>query len=444
MLERWGYNVRYIEVPGKGHENLGKGDVIYPWLLQQTRNENPKKVRLRAADLQTASAYWVKVSLRDNGWQMMNVEAEILENNIIRVNSDNVLELVLSPASNLIQYNKSVNVIWNGQIFSFNNLTDNKITLRSKNLKLSATHKTPQIAGPINDFTNTPFALVVGTISTDSLMQKVIKLKTDAFVSWWKYTQKFEPRILKDTEVKDEDLKKYSLFLMGGPMENKVARQIAKSIPFDIKPTTISIQGKVFQAPNAVLEAVYPNPLNPERYIRLVAPTSYEGLFFYNPNSMPLSDFDYTITDGRITNPVTNGQEKGMGIASGHFDNNWKIDVNSYLNKGNDTSHCAKRVVDKNFRVDIVNTVTPPAEILNSYKATYKFEQMDASFEIMVENNELILDMNGTKFFTKALSNSEFYISGFDAVISFQKGSKNNEFSIDFYQGTYRTKCLKI
>ena len=309
---------------------------------------------------------------------------------------------------------------------------------------MSAIHKTPQIAGPINDFTNTPFALVVGTISTDSLMQKVIKLKTDDFAAWWKYTQKFEPRILKDTDVKDEDLKKYSLFLMGGPKENKIARQIAKSLPFDIKPTTISIQGKVFQAPNAVLEAVYPNPLNPERYIRLVAPTSYEGLFFYNPNSMPLSDFDYTITDGRITNPVTNGKEKGIGIASGHFDNNWKIDVSSYLNKDNDTSHYAKRVVDKNFRVDIVNTVTPPAEILNSYKATYKFEQMDASFEIMVENNELILDMNGTKFFTKALSNSEFYISGFDAVISFQKGSKNNEFSIDFYQGTYRTKCLKI
>lgn len=446
MLERWGYNVRYIEVPGKGHENLGKGDVIYPWLFQQTRNENPKKVRLRAADLQTASAYWVKVSLRDNGWQMMNVEAEILENNIIRVNSDNVLELVLSPQANLIQYNKSVNVIWNGQIFSFDNLTDNKITLRSKNLKLSATHKTPQIAGPINDFTNTPFVLVVGTISTDSLMQKVIKLKTDAFVSWWKYTQKFEPRILKDTEVKDEDLKKYSLFLMGGPMENKIARQIAKSLPFDIKPTTISIQGKVFQAPKAVLEAVYPNPFNPERYVRLVAPTSYEGLFFYNPNNTPLLDFDYTITDGRITNPVTNGQEKGMGIASGLFDNNWKIDVNSYLNKDrdSDTVDYAKRVVDKNFRVDIVTTVTPPAEILNSYKATYKFEQMDASFEIVVENNELILDMNGTKFFTKALSNSEFYISGFDAVISFQKGSKNNEFIIDFYQGTYRSKCLKV
>jgi hypothetical protein len=231
---------------------------------------------------------------------------------------------------------------------------------------------------------------------------------------------------------------------MGGPKENKIARQIAKSLPFDIKPTTISIQGKVFQAPNAVLEAVYPNPLNPERYVRLVAPTSYEGLFFYNPNSMPLSDFDYTITDGRITNPVTNGQEKGMGIASGLFDNNWKIDVNSYLNKDNDTSHYAKQVVDKNFRVDIVNAVTPPAEILNSYKATYKFEQMDASFEIMVENNELILDMNGTKFSTKALSNSEFYISGFNAVISFQKGSKNNEFSIDFYQGTYRSKCLKV
>ena len=446
MLQRWGYDIRYIEVPGKGHENLGKGDVIYPWLLRHTRNKAPKQVRVRAADLRTASAYWVKVTQRNNGWQMMNVEAEILENNIIRVNSDNVLELILSPDESLIQFRKPVNVIWNGKILTFDNLTDNNIILQSKELVLNKIHKNSQIAGPISDFTNTPFALVVGTISKDSLMQKVIKFKTDAFVAYWKNSQKFEPRIFKDTEIDNADLKNYSLFLLGGPKENKISQQISKSIPFNIKPETITIQGTVFQAPKAVLEAIYPSPFNAERYIRLVAPTSFEGLFFYDPNNVALSNYDYTILDGRITNPTTIGSEKNIGIASGLFDYNWKIEATDNLSKGdgNTSSNCIKRVVDKNFRVEITTTVIPTVEVLNSYKGNYKFEQMDTSFEILMENNELLLYINGMKFITKALSNSEFYIGGFDAVISFQKDKQTNMFYINFYQGTNRMKCLKI
>ena len=56
MLQRWDYNVRYIEVPGKGHEELGLWDQIIPWFLEHKRNAAPRQVRVRAADLRTASA----------------------------------------------------------------------------------------------------------------------------------------------------------------------------------------------------------------------------------------------------------------------------------------------------------------------------------------------------------------------------------------------------
>jgi len=90
MLQRWNYNVRYVEVPGKGHTELGLWDQMIPWMLEHKRNSSPRQVRVRAADLRTASAYWVEVTQRVSPYEFMIVDAEVLEGNIIRVDSKNV------------------------------------------------------------------------------------------------------------------------------------------------------------------------------------------------------------------------------------------------------------------------------------------------------------------------------------------------------------------
>ena len=53
----------------------------------------------------------------------------------------------------------------------------------------------------ISDLTTTPFAVVIGTISKDSLMTKMINIKAQQFIAYWKNWQKYEPRVFKDTEV---------------------------------------------------------------------------------------------------------------------------------------------------------------------------------------------------------------------------------------------------
>ena len=100
--------------------------------------------------------------------------------------------MVLSPDETLMMPAQPVNIIWNGEIYTFDNLTNHTFTLRNKEQVSQKLHKTPSLAGPINDFTNTPFALVVGTISKDPIMQKVIQQKTDAkpileLIKWRKW-----------------------------------------------------------------------------------------------------------------------------------------------------------------------------------------------------------------------------------------------------------------
>src|SRR5262249_38140330 len=79
MLQRWGYDVRYHEHPGLGHEWLGARDEIVDWLLVHRRDPAPRRVRLRAASLGAASAYWVRVLARDSVSEFTLVDAAVVE-----------------------------------------------------------------------------------------------------------------------------------------------------------------------------------------------------------------------------------------------------------------------------------------------------------------------------------------------------------------------------
>jgi S-layer protein (TIGR01564 family) len=99
------------------------------------------------------------------------------------------------------------------------------------------------------------------------------------FIDGWRDWQKQEPRVFKDTEIKDADLSKYSLLLVGGPDANRVTRKLADRLPLRISVDRITIDGKDFAVKDAAVQMLYPNPLNPERYVWIAAGTSTDGLY---------------------------------------------------------------------------------------------------------------------------------------------------------------------
>ena len=173
----------------------------------------------------------------------MVVDAEALQGNIIRVDTKNVCELSLKPADRLVDYSKPIRLVWNGNLTTVSNLREKKIVLREENFNPSSSRKTPAISGPIADFQNTPFVIVKGTTSSDPMMKLAIEQKAVMIVSNWKANQKYEPRLMRDIDVTDADLTKYSLMLLGGPKENKIARQIFERIPLKVEDSVVTIGG---------------------------------------------------------------------------------------------------------------------------------------------------------------------------------------------------------
>jgi len=444
LLQRWNYDVRYIEVPGRGHEDLGIWNTTIPWMLQHKRNSAPWHVRLRAADLRTASAYWVKVSQRTDPREFMVVDAEVLQGNIIRVDSRNASELSLTPDKRLVDYGKPIRIVWNDKLTTVNDLKGDEILLREDGYVPSSLRKTPQLPGPISDFQNTPFMIVVGTISSDSMMNRVIEQKAGAIINNWKNWQKYEPRSKKDVDVTEDDLKKYSLCLLGGPAENEVSKKIFERLPFQVTESTITIGGKLFKARDAVLQAIYPNPYNSERYVKIVAATSGAGLYFFDPSSDESSDFDYSIDDGKIPIHSIGATSDKIHIATGFFDCNWKID-DAFLSAGDENlrSKCAYTVVNADLSTTIVCVSKPSMEQMKLYEGTYKING-GPELKIYLENDTLKVAQG--QFSAKLIptSDSEFYVKEVNVPVSFEKNATTNDYEMLVYQNGMEATGEKV
>jgi len=443
-LQRWGYDIQYHEYPGFGHEGIEYYDQLIPWFLEHKRNTSPTIVRVRSADLKYASAHWLKVTQLDNPSSFVTAEAEVLINNTIRLSTENVLEMELTPSAALIDSKKSVKVIWNVNDIRDAKVINGKILVRDKNYQPALVHKTPSTAGMISDVATTPFAVVIGTISKDPLMTKAINAKAQQFINYWKTWQKYEPRSMKDVDVSDADMKKYSLCVLGGPMENKVSKRIFERTPFQIADSTITIDGKLFQAKDAVLSAIYPNPYNSERYVNIVAATSGAGFYFYDPSTGDLSSFDYTITDGKVPVYSIGATSEKIRIATGFFDCNWKIH-DTFLHVGDESlrSKCASIIVNSDLSTKIVSNVKPSGELMKSFEGTYKIEG-GPELRVYFENDGLKVAQGAFSANLLPTSEREFFVTEVNASLAFIKSATTNDYEMVVYRNGTEIKSNKV
>ena len=326
LLQRWGYDVRYHEMPGWAHEDLGQRVAIADWLLTHRRQAAPRTVRLRSPDLAGASAYWVSVRALETPAEIIRVHAQVLEPGVVRIDSTNVAALALELPEALRASSGALEVIWNGKRETFR-AKDGRATLGAA--PSTPLHKRPGVEGPLPAVLATPFAVVVGTISSDERMREMIQKQADAFARQWREWQKQPLRVLKDTEVSQEHERAYSLLLFGDANANAVTKRFANTLPFNVSRNEIAVDGKKFALADSVLQAIYPNPSAADRYVYVVAATSPEGMYFWKPQLVnfvqgnPLTSFDWVIQDGRRPPPGTTDLSAAY-VAAGVFDASWR------------------------------------------------------------------------------------------------------------------------
>jgi len=365
MLQRWGYDVRYQEVPGGDHGLLRTEDALYQWFLQHQRNPDPKHVRVRAAQLKDASAYWVKVEQREDQCALIHADVEVTAPNEIRLDTDNVLAVTLSPGAPAVDPSRPLRVVWNTSDVRVVKLdASGRVSLRAEGYEPRGLVKTPELEGPASAANTTPFAIVMGTISPDPAMREVCRRHAETVTRNWEDWQHWRPPLFKDTEIADEDVQRYSLILVGGPDANLIAKRLMPQLPVTLSSDQVALDGRAFPARDAALQMVYPHPLNRERYVVLIAGTSAAGL--YLAQGLP-GNVDLCVADGRVPNEREGRTPEKVFIAIGRFDHAWRLNP-AYLTVGDPQvrSQCALRTVPTRFSAVAEGDRLPLGELLET------------------------------------------------------------------------------
>jgi hypothetical protein len=137
----------------------------------------------------------------------------------------------------------------------------------------------------------------------------------------WRDVYRGDVRITADRAVNDTDIANHHLILWGDPSSNAVLAKIIARLPVQWDAQTLTFRGKTYPATSHAPIFIFPNPLNPTRYIVLNS-----GLDFrtdgYNNNALQTPKLpDWAIVDLR-TPPGP--RWPGKIVDAGFFNESWK------------------------------------------------------------------------------------------------------------------------
>jgi pimeloyl-ACP methyl ester carboxylesterase len=175
-------------------------------------------------------------------------------------------------------------------------------------------HKRHSLQGPVDDAFVDSFLCVrstgTGSKATEYGLAALDRLQKD-FGKWLRG----DPRVKDDRAVTADDIANHNLILFGDPWSNSVIAKVIGKLPVQWSKTQITIGGRTFDATTHAPALIYPNPLNPNRYVVInsghtFGPSDWSGT---NANLYPhIGDWAAMTIDGNAV------------AYSGYFDEHWK------------------------------------------------------------------------------------------------------------------------
>lgn len=128
--------------------------------------------------------------------------------------------------------------------------------------------KRHNLQGPIDDAFMEPFVCVRGTgvpwsKSTQDWADWTLQRFETEFDKWLRG----RIPVINDTELSDEDIASKNLILFGDPGSNAVIARVLDKLPVTWKQSSLNVNGQQYDTDTHGLSLIYPNPLNPRRYV---------------------------------------------------------------------------------------------------------------------------------------------------------------------------------
>jgi hypothetical protein len=285
-------------------------------ILARGRDPMPKKIRFTTWTLRYNRMFWVTVDGLEQHWNRARVEAEINPDGSVTLTTENVSALTLSSPRHAPV-----------QIDGTSQAADAKHFVKSDG-KWTAADKEPTglrkrhgLQGPIDDAFLEHFIIVRPTGKpANAKVGAWCSAELDHAIDHWRKQFRGEAIVKDDTDVADADVASSNLVCFGDPSSNKLIARIAGRLPVNWDAQTISLAGKTFPADHHAVAMIYPNPLNPGRYVVLNSGFTFREYDYLNNARQVPKLPDYAVFDVE-TSRTPRGP--GSAVLAGFFDENW-------------------------------------------------------------------------------------------------------------------------
>jgi hypothetical protein len=300
------------------------------------RNPLPRVVKFTTYTLRYNTMHWLTLDGLAQHWERATVTAEIKDANTIQLKTQNVTALTLKmpPGFCPLDAARQPIVHIDGQsiesapVRSDRSWTTHFTKSSGKWMKIekpddASLRKRPGLQGPIDDAFLSRFVMVRPT-------GQPLHAATGAWVSaeltraldQWRKIFRGEALVKDDSAITDADLATSNLILWGDPSSNKLLARILAKLPFTWDAQSLKLGTFNVAANQHIPLLVFPNPLNPQRYIVLNSGFTFrEDTNVTNSRQTPKLP-DWTIVN--VSEPPS-PSAPGRIISAGFFGERWEF-----------------------------------------------------------------------------------------------------------------------
>jgi hypothetical protein len=141
-------------------------------------------------------------------------------------------------------------------------------------------------------------------------------------IEHWRRHFRGEARVKDDASVSDADIASSNLVLWGDPESNAVLKRIADRLPIRWEGDRVVVGPRSFAADTHVPILIYPNPLNPARYVVLNSGFTFRDYDYLNNARQVPKLPDWAVVD--VTTPP-DARKPGKVVAADFFGESWEL-----------------------------------------------------------------------------------------------------------------------
>ena len=298
------------------------------------RDTFPREIDFVTYTLKYNRMHWITVDSLKQHWEPATVIARVADEPRIDITASNVDQLTIdiAPGDWPYRVTEPVKVFVNskgGDVVRPSSDRSLQLTLHRVGNDWKpgpiegSLRKRHDLQGPIDDAFMDSFIFVRPTRQSSHPKVDVwANAELERAIEHWRRHFRGYARVKDDVNVTAEDIATSNLILWGDPTSNQLMGQISSRFPIAWDDEGIEVKDDKYDSENHALIAIYPNPINPDRYVVLNSSFTFrEFAYLNNARQVPKLP-DWAVVDVRT---APNSRWPGKIVAANFFDELWQL-----------------------------------------------------------------------------------------------------------------------